>query len=159
MLQVAGVNLGLADGVDHFFNLYVCDAFLNCEVTGPDYPLVIDSTPPQQPLRMLADRNRVGSADGVVQYFTHNERIDPIWVFSSFERSTARFVDASEDATASEFNRVLDARAVDDGSTIILGKLPFGEDLIDPQSGAVEAYVDLYRTQRPSKLGTARTSS
>lgn len=156
MLEIAGVNLGLAEGVDHFFNLHLCDQFDNCALVGPDYALVVDSSPPRQPQRMLADKNSVTTANGRAQYFILQESIAPIWVFASFNRSTGRFDNSEADVTASEFNSVLARRAVSDGSDTIVGKLPVDEksgDLIDPQSGAVRAYVDLYRLQPPPALG------
>jgi hypothetical protein len=156
MLEIAGVNLGLAEGVDHYFNLHLCDKYDNCDVVGPNYALFVDSSAPPQPQRMLADKNAVSSADGLTQYFIRRERIDPIWVFASYNRSSARFDGAETDVTASEFNAVLARRAASDGFEIIVGKLPVDEeagDLVDPQSGAVVAYVDLYQLRPPPELG------
>ena len=131
--EVSGYNLGLKEGIDLYLNLNLCDSVGNCHIVGPGYPIVFDSSPPERPMRMLASRHDVTSMDGLTQYFITRERIDPIWVFSPYDRSRARFSPGSRDGpTAKVYDRVVRQRQASNGETWLGGTLPVGPNLEDP---------------------------
>ena len=126
LLDVLGKGLNLINGAEHFFNLHLCDQFDNCAVRSPKFGLYVDMTPPIAPMRIISDRHRKSSIDGTYQYFVSETRIDPMWIFGSYDLA-ARPRTSPRIATS--------------------------DDFVDPESGAVFAHVDLYRLRPGDSQG------
>jgi hypothetical protein len=115
--------LGLVSGKLYYINVHCCDFFDNCATSGHTYPIRVDDTPPLPPIKMLADRLRVTAANGVNQHWISATRIDPVFVFDG----------GGDERDAN-------------------GKSIAGGDLVDPESGIVEAFINLYKL-RPRHPG------
>ena len=118
-----GEDLGLVSGKLYYINVHCCDFFDNCATSGHTYPIRVDDTPPLPPIKMLADRLRVTAANGVNQHWISATRIDPVFVFDG----------GGDERDAN-------------------GKSIAGGDLVDPESGIVEAFINLYKL-RPRHPG------
>ena len=124
VLEMRAENLQMVPGRSHYVNLHACDRLDNCAVSGHTYPILIDETPPLAPVKMMADRMRVTSTRhsesqdvGVIkQYWVSGTRIDPLFVFDQ----SGYLRDSS-------------------------GKLTSTSGLKDPDSGTVEAFVNMYK--------------
>ena len=133
LLEIFGSFLSLVNDAEHFINLHLCDQYDNCAMRWPDGSLYVDVTPPPMPLRVIADRNRISSYDGITQFFVTQSRIDPVWLFEEYDL-------ASRDPASP-------------------AALPIGRDLKDPETGAPYATVDLYRLRPGDPRGREHTGS
>lgn len=128
LLDVQGRKLKLVNGEAHYFNIFLCDMLDNCAMRNPKFALHVDKTPPEIPMRMISDRNRKSSFDGISQFFVSETRIDPAWIFDSDYDLATRTVTEPKN-------------------------IPVGKKLEDSESGALYAHTDLYKLRPGDERG------
>ena len=92
VLEVATTEeemLPFQEGERHYVNIYLCDPLDNCKIHYSP-AIVLDSSPPPRPQRLIADCAGSTSADGVQQFFV-SLSIQPGWLlpnepFAAFSR-------------------------------------------------------------------------